>query len=178
MKDVMLDIETLGRKPGCTILSIGAVQFDPRGNGYGEKFYSNITIESCRAAGLIEEPETVAWWSTQSAEAKAGFLTNQKELANIAYAFSFWWLSLGVENVWCQGAGFDAPLMTEAFERVNVKTPWEFWAVRDTRTAYDLCGFDPKSIVRVGTYHHALDDCIHQIHCVQTAVQLRANAVK
>jgi DNA polymerase III epsilon subunit-like protein len=33
MSDVMIDLETLGRRPGCAILSIGAVEFGPAGLG-------------------------------------------------------------------------------------------------------------------------------------------------
>ncbi len=115
MKDGMLDIETLGRKSGCIVLSVGIVQFDPRGNGYGEKFYRNINLQSSHAAGLVADPETVAWWTVQPAQAKAALETDPRELANVAYEFCQWWHSLNLDRVWCQGASFDAPILTEAF---------------------------------------------------------------
>ena len=35
--------------------------------------------------------------------------------------------------------------------------------MRDVRTAVDLLGINPKEFTRDGTYHNALDDCLHQI---------------
>ena len=35
--DVMIDMETLSTNPDCVILTIGAVRFDPRGDGVAER---------------------------------------------------------------------------------------------------------------------------------------------
>ena len=34
--DVMIDIESLNTTPDCVILTIGAVRFDPKGNGVAD----------------------------------------------------------------------------------------------------------------------------------------------
>jgi DNA polymerase III epsilon subunit-like protein len=47
-KDVMLDIETLGNRPYSIILSIGAVEFDPRTGNMGNEFYVLIDHVSSR----------------------------------------------------------------------------------------------------------------------------------
>ena len=39
-QDVMVDLETWGTKPGCAIISIGAVSFGP--DGLGEEFYTAL----------------------------------------------------------------------------------------------------------------------------------------
>lgn len=45
-KDVMVDLETLGTRPGCKILSIGAVEFgvgpDYNEDGLGAEFYVEV----------------------------------------------------------------------------------------------------------------------------------------
>lgn len=46
MEDMMIDIETLGTRPGSVILSVGAVMFDRHGVGHGETFYMNVERES------------------------------------------------------------------------------------------------------------------------------------
>lgn len=177
MNDVMLDTETLGRRAGCVVLSIGAAQFDPRGSGYGMTFSKNIDVQSSRGYGLVEEPETVSWWASQSPEAKALlFLPAPEPLHNVLYSFSHWFEAVGGEKIWSQGAAFDFPILTELYRRIGIEPPWKFWNVRDTRTAYDLCGFDKESIKRTGTYHNALDDAVHQITCVQSAMSFRASA--
>ena len=43
--DIMIDIESLDTRPDCVILSIGAVRFDPRGNGVVEKLELKPTVE-------------------------------------------------------------------------------------------------------------------------------------
>jgi len=178
MKDVMIDLETLGRSAGCVVLSIGAVMFDPRGVGYGEKFYCNIDVESSRQHGLTEEAETVAWWQQQSAQAKAALSANQITLENAIYLFNEFFHRNDASKIWSQGASFDIPILSALYQKLRIQTPWEYWAVRDTRTAYDLCGFDPYTIKRQGTYHQATDDCLHQIFCVQTAIAQRNKVIQ
>lgn len=56
--DIMVDIETLGRKPGCVILSIGCVAFD------GKEFYVNIDPFKMKDEGVFHvDPDTSKWWS-------------------------------------------------------------------------------------------------------------------
>lgn len=175
MTDVMLDLETLGKSSGCIILSIGAVMFDPYSNHYGEKFYANILQESCRNYGLFEDASTVAWWSMQDEKSKQVLLPDQKPLDIAIYQFVEWFTRNGGERIWSQGASFDIPIIEAAFRAVKIVPPWQYWNVRDTRTLYDFCGFDPSIIKREGVYHYAPDDCTHQIRCVQTALQSRAS---
>src|SRR5688572_29962905 len=68
--DVMLDLETLGTRPGCAILSIGAVAFDRHTGALGPEFYMVVNRKSCEAKGLTQDQSTLDWWSRQSAEAK------------------------------------------------------------------------------------------------------------
>jgi hypothetical protein len=43
--DIMIDIESLDTSPYCVILTIGAVRFDPRGDGIVEKLELRPTLE-------------------------------------------------------------------------------------------------------------------------------------
>src|SRR3990172_10155945 len=70
MKDVMVDLETLGRRAGCAILSIGAVAFDAETGKMGPEFYMVVKMASCEKHGLHTDPETVAWWEKQNPEAQ------------------------------------------------------------------------------------------------------------
>lgn len=71
--------------------------------------------------------------------------------------------------VWSQGANFDEVLLSCAMRAVKVVPPWKFSDARDTRTAYDIAGFNSYAVKRAGTYHNALDDAKHQARCVQGA---------
>lgn len=173
MMDVMVDIETLGTQPGCVILSIGARTFNPHViSDEGEEFYQNICPVNARDQwGFSVDPKTVDWWKKQSEEAKKALQHDRIGILNAFEMFSKWFSDVGGQKIWCQGANFDAPLIEEAMKRLRVRIPWKFYNVRDTRTVYDICHFDPYSIRRDGVYHNALDDCKHQIHCVQTALK-------
>lgn len=174
MNNVMVDTETLGTKPGCTVLSIGACTFDPRGEGNGSEFYRVINVFDSLMQGFEINADTLEWWKKQSSEAKQTFSEAQSvTLWQALEDFAQWFADVEGEQVWCQGATFDAPILEECFERVNPGTPWKFWNVRDTRTVYDVCDFDSKSVERAGTYHNALDDAKHQVLCVQTALRPR-----
>jgi hypothetical protein len=65
MKDLMIDIETLGQEPGCVITSISAVQFDLTTGKIDKEFHENISINSCLKKGLVIESETFIWWLDQ-----------------------------------------------------------------------------------------------------------------
>lgn len=173
MTHIMLDLETFGTAPGSVIRSIGACVFDPNGQGVGATFYRNISHQSCLDAWLKVDPNTEAWWRKQSPEAQASLLVDPKPLAEVAVEFREWWFQNKGVEVWAQGSNFDPALWEEASKRVGVKTCWQFWNTRDTRTAYFMGGVSDKKVTRAGTYHNALDDAKHQSHCVQLNFKAR-----
>src|SRR6478609_2831880 len=65
---IMLDLETLGQKPGSVILSIGACVFDRV--GVHERFYTRVDPQSCIDAGLQADLSTFLWWMKQGDEAR------------------------------------------------------------------------------------------------------------
>ncbi len=58
LNDVMVDLETLGKRAGCVIASIGAVKFDPK-TGFVDtdnSFYRVITVESAMRGSAASTP--------------------------------------------------------------------------------------------------------------------------
>ena len=51
MRDVMLDLETMGKCPDAAIIAIGAVEFDVKTPQIGEKFYALVNLESAVLSG-------------------------------------------------------------------------------------------------------------------------------
>ena len=175
MAHIMFDLETFGTKPGSVLRSIGAAVFDPETGKAGATFYANINRESCEAVGMVVDPGTADWWAKQSKEAQAALLVDCKPIAEVATAFHQFFRANGGVQLWCQGANFDSVLWEAAVAKVwpsKSFLPWKFWNVRDTRTVYELAGFNGKSLPRAGTYHNALDDSLHQIACVHAAVKM------
>lgn len=169
--DIMLDLETWGTGPGCAIRSIGACVFDPITGLIGKTFYVNVSTQSCLDVGLKAEAGTVDWWSKQSHEAQAALEVNPVPIGTALQALTNFLNQLGPEEkfMWAQGSAFDFPVIEYAMKAVYHPIPWKFWNVFDTRTAYRLYGFDPKKVKRSGTYHNALDDCLHQVKCLHAA---------
>lgn len=169
---IMLDLETMGTKPGSVIRSIGAIAFYLNGTltPY-EKFYSNIDRDSCLDAGLTEDQSTMDFWHKQPAETQAIFEQNPRPLPEVLSDFYSWFLANDGVEVWAQGAAFDPVLTEHAMNVCGIKVPWKFWNVRDTRTIYQVAGFDHHAATRAGVEHYALDDCLHQIKCVQQALR-------
>lgn len=168
LTDVMIDLETLATSPDASILTIGAVKFDPFGNDIAEpaceKFYVRVDLDSCDRIGLVTHDDTIAWWGNQSKEAQEeAFSTDNRidivDAMNQLYKFCW-----GAKRVWSHGAGFDIIICEHIYRKIQKSIPWSFWQVRDTRTLYDL-GIDPKRPPVLK--HHALEDAWNQAVGVQ-----------
>ena len=164
-EDVMLDIETLGRRPGCVVLSIGAVAFNSEGvapNG----FYCEIDKASCVERGMRTDPETIKWWESQSPKAKAVLDPNNPNAVpvNIALTmFAGWLSSFGKDvRVWGNGASFDNAILGEAYEICGLKTPWKYSNNRCYRTLRALLPDINDCAAALGVPHNAIDDARYQ----------------
>lgn len=169
MQHVMIDLETYGTRPGCVLRSVGLVFFDPRGDSLGAEFYANFTEEDQLEVGAHKDPDTIAWWERQSSQAQAQLLVEQKSFVHVAGEIHSFIKDNRGKFVWSQGSNFDVVLLEHSLSLFGRKAPWLFYNTRDTRTAYEMAGFNTKSLVREGTYHNALDDAKHQARCVQAS---------
>lgn len=169
---LMLDIETLGVRPGFVVLSAAFVRF------------SDLAATSCvldrdeqTAIGLESDPSTWDWWLQQPPLARDAAMINPVSLIPALNHFTAWltWAEPNIDArfVWCHGASFDAPLLQEVYRRAGVPCPWSFRNVRDTRTLYDLAGVDPKQFA-TGTPHVAADDAIAQTKAALEALRILA----
>lgn len=177
--DIMVDLETLGQRPGCTILSIGAVAFDPStgevdsANG----FYVVVNRESCELHKLEEDQSTKDWWAKQSAAARkvldqANDKSKSYDLVEALDMFGTWMTSLASKRqlkMWGNGSDFDNAILAVCYARAGLPLPWEFWNNRCYRTLKNLV--PTVAMARSGTYHNALDDAISQ---AQHAVRIFA----
>jgi len=177
MRDLMLDLETWGKRPGCAIRSIGAVMFDPMSTEIGAEFYVNVNRESCEEVGLLIDQSTADWWSKQSRDAQISLENDQRHVREAFQMFLKFARGNYASRPWSQGANFDQPILDAVAIKLGVvdrrgdpDMPWKFWDSRCTRTAYGLAGMGPSSMPpRGGTHHNALDDAKHQARCVQVA---------
>ena len=169
--DVMIDLETLGTTPGCVILSIGAVAFDPMPGEPGDELYVVVNTQSCLESGLTMDDATIEWWSQQSAEAKVVLdeaKTGGEMLDAAMTQLTDYLEALGIKQVriWGNGADFDNAILSCCYRAVNQVVPWVPWNNRCYRTLKNL--IKGPRLKREGTYHNALDDAKTQArHAVQ-----------
>ena len=174
MKNIMLDIETMGVSGNAAIMAIGACYFDPSTGEIGDTFHEQVDISS---NGQIDA-STVLWWMKQSDEARSKFYNNHKadHLNTVLIKFASF-VKTGCQ-VWGNGIAFDNVIIRNAFEHPSSRagaTPWKFWNDRDVRTMVELgqaIGLDPKrDFPFEGVKHDALADAIHQAKYVSAIWQ-------
>lgn len=165
--NVMIDLETMGTRPGSVILSIGAVEFDATGTG--DRFYIVVNKKSCLDAGLVVDPDTLDWWSRQSDDARLVLMqaadNSDTHPPNAKLAYALNQLAMFVERrlVWSNGADFDLPILSEAYYRCGFgKPPWSYRSPRCYRTLRALRESVLFSFKPTGVAHNAGDDAYNQ----------------
>jgi len=165
----MLDIETLGTGPSAIVTSIGAVFFDPQSGQVGAEFYRELNFQDQIDLGRVPTQSTIEFWFSQPKEAQAAFLREGKVSSQQALLElrSFVKDNSDVDKCkpWGNGPSFDLTILESLFKDCQVMHPWHFRNVRCLRTFKEYV-FSGKGITREGVYHHALDDCKHQIKIV------------
>lgn len=159
MRDLMIDIETLGTAPGSVILSIGAVTFNAEAGTLGAEFYSAIDPRSAVDAGLRMDISTLKWWMTQSDDARSAVFAGNQPLDCALREFSDFTREVDASRVWAKPPSFDLVLLEAAFKACRLHVPWHYRSLRDVRTLLDFTGTRPTY---VGTAHNALDDARSQ----------------
>lgn len=172
---LMLDIETLGTRPGAVVMSAALVRFSDLAS-----CSVNLSIPDQQALGLEIDPATHQWWGTQPREAWDAATLNPTPLSAALDYLSRWiaWANQPAYDeiyIWCHGASFDAPLIGEVYRRAGLPAPWPFYMIRDTRTLYQLADVDPK-LFATGKAHVALDDAIAQTKAATEALRILARA--
>jgi hypothetical protein len=165
----MIDLETLSLDSNALILSIGAVEFDPKadGEGLGRTFYLVVNQElQAHKWGRVISPDTLKWWQGQGDAAKEVLAqshptANAPKLDSALMKFTEW-LNGNAVNVWGYGAHFDNVVLANAYAATRLHQPWGYGANRCHRTLKalgpDLSLIIPKPAVE----HNALDDAKYQ----------------
>ena len=162
--DVMIDLETLGLKPGFQILSIGAVSFN---FGCKEIFCANFE----RDYRFNVDQKTVDWWEKQDPHALSAAYAKGNLTSEVLKEFSEY--ISGLESlygypvrVWGNAASFDIKMLEAAYEICSLPVPWSYKHEMCYRTLKNLV---PTLLCPTPTLkHHALEDAkVQAIHAEQ-----------
>lgn len=183
---LMVDLETMGKKPGAPIVSVGAVFFDPASGLTGAEYYQVINLESSMSFGARPDASTILWWLKQSPEARSAIVVDDTvglvEALEQLLDFIAENAANGSKNVqlWGNGSSFDCSLLEAAFELADTPFPIPHWNYRDVRTVVELgkaVGLNARyDIPFEGDQHNALADARHQVKYV-SAIWQRLTAI-
>lgn len=160
----MVDMETMAVTPDAVILTLGAVHFNPYGNGIGEKLYFRVNIDDQDVLGRTVDPSTLEWWGKQDPAIMEEAFSEKDRIPLVEAMDKFHKFAWGCSHFWSHGATFDLVMLENIYRQIKKPLPWNYWQLRDTRTLFDL-GYDPD--MPTGSKHDALQDAIRQAVGVQ-----------
>ena len=101
--DVMLDLETLGTRPGCVILTLGAVKFDPYSLREPDSgIYFRVDVDEQTALGREVQEDTLNWWLNQSEDIREEALGETDRVSLETLYRDLNKFLVGVDNIWAQ----------------------------------------------------------------------------
>lgn len=165
----MIDLETLDTGPSATVLTLGAVKFDPytAKEPYAE-LYIKLDIDEQGELGRTISNSTLEWWANQDEKIQEeAFSTDGRVSIEETLNQLNKWI-VGVDQIWAQGYGFDITMLEDIYRNAGRPIPWNFWQVRDSRTLFSVLKEDPRKKMQQNL-HNALEDSRWQAKGVQIA---------
>lgn len=164
-----IDLETIDTCPQATVLSLGAVKFNPHSaiDPYSE-LYLKISIDDQDRLGRTVSDSTLEWWAKQDPKImeeafdQEGAVSIEEALVQISK------FAVGVDVFWGQGYGFDYTILEHMYRSIEKPIPWNFWQIRDSRTLFSVCNQDPRKKIQ-NNLHNALADAFYQSKAIQIA---------
>jgi hypothetical protein len=163
----MIDLETLDVKPTATVLTLGAVKFNPFNNDEPHsELYLKILVDDQDRLGRTTSDSTIEWWANQDPKVmdeafdQTGAVTVEEALIQLNK-----WV-VGVDEIWGQGYGFDITMLEDMYRSIGKPIPWQFWQISDARTITKRMPKDPRKGMQTDL-HNALSDAYFQAKSVQ-----------
>ena len=161
---MMIDLETMAVSPDAVVLTLGAVHFNPYGNGYSDKLYLRFDLDDQDKLGREIDPNTLEWWAKQDPKVMEEAFSPDDRVPLVDAMDQFHKFAWGCTAFWAHGSLFDIAILENIYRQLVRTPPWQYWQIRDTRTIFDL-GYDPD--MPQASKHDALQDAIRQSVGVQ-----------
>jgi hypothetical protein len=175
-RDLMIDIETMGKHERAVITQLAACFFDRNTGEKGDEFLINIDIDSCLDVGLEVTGDTIYWWLKQPKEIQNSLLKPEPiSVYEAVQGFVEFLVASGpkpmkLTKVFCHSS-FDYPKLISMFLAVSKKQnkkfifPFSFTQVVDIRSLSEMSKINLSEYERKDA-HNALADCHFQIDYV------------
>jgi hypothetical protein len=178
---VMIDIETLGKKPGCVVLSVGAVVMDMEKLKTVARSY--WVLDTKEQEHFKIDADTVLWWMQQSDDARAAFrkIIPPTNAANFKTELQALFDQYKTKTVWANGINFDLPILGQYMHNldpfsssVEEVVPWNYrW--QDMRSLATVMArvkpYDQFYKAHGSVAHNALDDAVRQAEYVLECIK-------
>lgn len=184
----VFDLETLGTKLNSIVTEISAVGFDFNTGKAEAEFTVHLDIDAQVGRGRQVSAGTLAFWFSQSEEAREKIKLSSKEFCEanghprpLSLHLALCQLSEFIRNysstwayetgksaeplVWGNGISFDLGKVINLYETTNLEVPWKYWAECDARTMCHLAPNIKNAFFKdfQGIQHYGLDDCKHEM---------------
>lgn len=167
---LMIDLETLSTSPRAALLQAGWCIFDPAGAAIIEAPPNhNVNIDSCLRLGGEVSDGTIRWWMTQSPQALASMAKPGIGVSQMILALVEDYRRHNCKGIWSNGSCFDIVIIQHYMTQLGIETPWKFWDIMDTRTAWAMAAAFGWCRTKGVVAHTAREDAIAQVIEVQTA---------
>lgn len=167
MSNIMIDIETLGRRNDAAIREVGLVAFNADGTIVSRK---QLSVEPgvWNTCGRTFSGETILWLLAHP-DIDTGYnCYSYNELISEVSEFIGCHLTLD-GYIWSKGH-MDLEVIKDLYETAGSPLPWLFWQPRDLRTILDLTGEN-----RVLQSHRAIEDAEFQTDVlIKTLASIKA----
>lgn len=169
----MLDLETLGTRNNCVIVSFSCkiADLDDR-RGFTIEAAFDKDLDILNQGERVIEASTVLWWMQQSDEARKQFI-NAKRIPFWYCMRDFWtWYKIEapkiihapVSTIWSKGSNFDINIIVEAYKGSSQDAPWGY---RDERCYRTIAALFPQiTELPSEARHTASTDAISQLECL------------
>lgn len=163
MKDLMIDLETLGVNEDAIVLSIGAVFFDVETGELGQSYYVELDADEQLKLGRKINYSTILWWIKQSEAAKMALKEQGENVGPALKRFKLWVENVGGPDVrpWGNGSMFDIGIIESLLIKYDIPIPWSFRNIMDLRTFQRFVANGSK-IPRSEGHHNAQTDAKDQ----------------
>jgi hypothetical protein len=178
----MIDIETLGKKPGAVVLSVGLAVMDMEELKIVETAHWKLNLKEQEHANI--DPETVIWWMQQSSDARAVFnkLMPETMVDDFYRELVAVFKKYDTRTPWANGTNFDLPILGQyMYSHSNWNSlpnypngpedivPWNYrWQdMRSLATMMaDILPYSTFVTTGAPVAHNALDDAVRQAEYV------------